>query len=150
MAFAHNELMFELGHQLRLQLDRREFRVRVNMARVRKSTDNYYVPDVFVLPIALVERYLQNPDALEVYDAPLPLVVEVWSPSTGGYDVNAKLPEYQRRGDLEIWRLQPYEHTLTAWRRNLDGSYVETVHAGGVVYPIALPGVSINLDELFG
>lgn len=30
---------------------------------------------------------------LEVYDTPLPLVVEVWSPSTGSYDVDAKVPE---------------------------------------------------------
>jgi Uma2 family endonuclease len=54
---------------------------------------------------------------LEIYDEPLPLVAEVWSPSTGGYDVLAKLPEYRRRGDTEIWLLHPYERTLTAWRR---------------------------------
>jgi Uma2 family endonuclease len=46
-------------------------------------------------------------DELELYVEPLPLVVEVWSPSTGQYDVDEKLPEYQRRGDLEIWRFHP-------------------------------------------
>lgn len=80
---------------------------------------------------------------------PLPLVVEVSSPSTGDYDVDTKLPEYQRRGDLEIWRVHPYDHALTAWRRQPDGSYLEMGHTGGGVRPVALPGVAIDLDALF-
>jgi Uma2 family endonuclease len=75
--------------------------------------------------------------------------VEIWPRSTGDYDVEEKLPEYQRRGDLEIWRLHPYERTLTAWRRQPDGSYTETIYTGGVVHPVALPGVAIDLDALF-
>jgi Uma2 family endonuclease len=76
-------------------------------------------------------------------------VVEVWSPSTGDYDVDAKLPVYQQRGDLEIWRIHPYERTLTAWRRQPNGSYQETIHREGVVKPAALPGVAIDLGPLF-
>jgi Uma2 family endonuclease len=75
--------------------------------------------------------------------------VEVWSPSTGQYDAREKLPEYQARGDAEIWYIHPYERTLTAWRRQPDGAYARTVLAGGIVEPVALPGVRINLDELF-
>jgi Uma2 family endonuclease len=86
---------------------------------------------------------------LEVYEDPLPLVVEVWSPSTGDYDVESKLVEYQRRGDLEIWLIHPYDHTLTAWRRQPDGSYAETRYDGGAVQPAALPDVTIDLDSLF-
>jgi Uma2 family endonuclease len=78
------------------------------------------------------------------------LVVEVWSPSTGGYDIDAKLPTYRARGDREIWRIHPYERTLTTWRRQPDGSYAETVHRGGTIEPIAVPGVTIDLDALFG
>ena len=88
-------------------------------------------------------------DVLEVYDQPLPLVVEVWSRSTGDYDVEEKLAVYQQRGDLEIWRIHPYERTLTAWRRQPDGSYDETIHREGVVSPTALPGVEIDLAALF-
>ncbi len=43
----------------------------------------------------------------------------------------------------------PYERTLTAWRRRDDGSYSETVYTGGVVEPVALPGVTIDLGLLF-
>ena len=56
---------------------------------------------------------------------------------------------YQQRGDLEIWRIHPYECTLTTWRRLPDGSYEEAVHSEGVVIPTALPGVVIDLAMLF-
>jgi len=97
-----------------------------------------------------VERSLRGrPGTLEYYEGPLPLVVEIWSPSTGDYDVDAKLPQYQQRGDLEIWRLHPYERTLTTWVRQPDGRYVKVVHTGGVVRPGALPNVAIDLEALF-
>ena len=86
---------------------------------------------------------------LEFYDAALPLVVEIWSPSTGGYDVNVKLAEYQRRGDAEIWLVHPYDRTVTAWRRQPEGTYAESLHTSGVIEPIALPGVRIDLDTFF-
>ena len=149
MAFAHSEILEELGHILRSQLGRERYRVRVNMGRVQ-HTSSYYIPDLFVLPVEMTASYRESPDALEVYDRPLPLVAEAWSPSTGRYDVEEKLPEYQRRGDLEIWRIHPYERTLTAWRRQPDGSYEGTIHRSGTIRPAALPGVEVALDALFG
>jgi Uma2 family endonuclease len=130
-------------------LDRTEFQVRINAGRVRRTDETYYIPDIIVFPARLAASLRGRPDVLESYDAPLPFVAEVWSPSTGGYDVDKKLPEYMKRGDLEIWRLHPYERTLTAWRRQPDGTYRETVFHGGLVQPVALPGVTIDLEALF-
>jgi len=76
-------------------------------------------------------------------------VAEVWSPSTGRNDARTKLPEYQARGDAAIWFIHPYERTLTAWRRQPDGTSTRTPYHAGVVEPVALPGVRIKLDELF-
>ena len=148
MTAKHNDVASDLHVQLSQQLDRNQFRVRVNMGHVRRSSESYYIPDVYVIPAELVRQQL-GLRRLEVYGPPLPLVVEIWSPSTGDYDVNTKLGEYQRRGDLEIWRIHPYERTLTAWRRQPDGSYAETTYTGGVVQPVALPNVTIDLDTLF-
>lgn len=150
MSAEHNDLMFELGVQLRLRLDRQQFRVRVNAGRLRWSPATTYIPDVVVIPAA-VERTQRRgrPGWLETYDEPLPLVVEVWSPSTGRYDVDTKLGEYQKRGDVEIWRLHPFERTLTVWRRQPDGTYAESIHRGGTIDPVALPGVMIDIDALF-
>jgi Uma2 family endonuclease len=92
MAFAHRDVIKELGHVLRLQSGRERYRVRVNMGRVR-HTSSYYVPDLFVVPIELTAAYLGAPEWLEVYDRPLPLVVEARSPLMGRYDVEKKLPE---------------------------------------------------------
>lgn len=150
VSFAHSHVIAELGYLLLQQLDRQEYTVRIDSGRVRRSSASYFLPDVVVIPAELVRRELaRRPNALEVYAIPLPLVVEVWSPSTGEYDVESKLPEYQQRGDLEIWRVQPYERTLTAGRRQPDGSYVETLYAGGSVVPASLPNVTIDLDTLF-
>lgn len=149
MTFAHNDLADLLGDLLKQQLDRSQFRVRVMMGHVRRSAENYFIPDVFVIPIELTRPLRGRRDVLEAYGDPLPLVVEVWSPSTGEFDVDTKIPEYQRRGDLEIWRIHPYDRTLIAWRRQPDGSYTETHYNGGVIEPVALPNVSIDLDTLF-
>ena len=147
MSADHNEIVASLVVQLGQQLDRAKFRVRANAGHVR-SSESYYIPDVFVFPTELMQPLRGRP-ILEVYADPLPLVVEVWSPSTGDYDVEAKFPEYKRRQDAEIWRIHPYDHTLTAWRRQPDGTYTETVYTAGSIQPIALPGVRIDFDQLF-
>jgi Uma2 family endonuclease len=149
MAYAHNRITSELASQLFAQLDRHAFEVRINAGQLRRSARQYYVPDVTVVAADQTQSYREHPETLEVYIDPLPLVVEVWSPSTGEYDVDSKLPEYQRRGDWEIWRIHPYEKTLTAWQRQPNGSYTETQHLGGIVQPAFLPDVRIDLDELF-
>jgi Uma2 family endonuclease len=147
MTFRHGQIPMLLGHFLLSQLDRHAYQV-VSELRVRRSSATVFMPDLMVVPVAYSEE-IRNQPVLAIFSDPLPLVVEVWSPSTGDYDVDAKVPVYQQRGDLEIWRIHPYERTLTAWRRQPDGSHEETVHRGGMVTPVALPGVEIDLDELF-
>jgi Uma2 family endonuclease len=149
MTAEHNQIAWEIALRLSKQLDASRFTVRHNSGHVHRSAGGYYIPDVFVVPTELVRALRGRRDLLEAYDIPLPLVVEVWSPSTGDYDVDSKIPEYQRRGDLEIWRVHPFERTLTSWRRQPDGSYAESHFAAGLVQAIALPAVTIDLDTLF-
>jgi Uma2 family endonuclease len=122
MTTEHNEVARALDHLLDRQLDRREFAVDKDRTRLRIASGTFSVPDVCVIPRALIRAMRETPGRLEVYAEPMPLVVEVWSPSTGAYDVEEKLREYQWRGDLEIWRIHPYEKTLTSWQRRPDGS----------------------------
>jgi Uma2 family endonuclease len=148
MTAQHNNVLTRVFGTLFIQLDAERFQVRGNLGHVRTSDGRYYIPDVFVIPAEEFRRQ-QSSRELEVYRAPLPLVVEIWSPSTGDFDVDSKLPEYQRRGDLEIWRIHPYERTLTRWLRQLDGTYQQSFHVDGVIQPQALPGVAIDLSTLF-
>jgi Uma2 family endonuclease len=150
MTTEHDDTARNLMHELVLQIPREDFSVDKEGPKLRVPSGNYRIPDVCVIPRPLIERRkAEHPARLEVYEQPMPLVVEVWSPSTGDYDLEQKLTEYQERGDLEIWRIHPYERTLTAWVRQPDGSYTETLYSGGPVRPSFLPGVMIDLDRLF-
>jgi Uma2 family endonuclease len=148
MTWEHNDIVAFLSYLLQQQIDRGEYRVHYE-SRVRRSTASVFMPDLLVVPNSLGDEFRGRPGTLAIFSDPLPLVVEVWSHSTGDYDIDAKIPEYRRRGDLEIWRLHPYERTLTSWIRQADGSYDETVYHERIVRPAALPGVVIDLAVLF-
>ena len=145
----HNSAVTGLAFGLMNQLDRADVRVRINSGRLRCSARDYYVPDCFVVPVELTWPLRGRPEELEVYADPVALVAEVWEPPTDDYDATVKLAGYQRRGDLEIWWLDPYDRVLRAWQRRRDGNYAETTHTSGIVRPPALPGVTINLDAFF-
>lgn len=149
MTAAHNDLAVFLGSMLLAQLDRAAYRVRIDAGRLHRPDATYFVPDLFVVPTALVAPLLPLTETLEVYEQPLPLVVEIWSRSTGDYDVTEKLAVYQARGDLEIWLIHPYERTLRRWVKTSEGRYRESRHAHGQRSPLALPDVTIDLDVLF-
>lgn len=148
MSAVHGDVIDFLAALLHGQLDRNAYRLRTSHARLRRSADTYYVPDVAVVPTAMVQALLERPRELDAYADPLPLVVEIWSPSTGDYDLNEKLPGYQQRGDLEIWFIHPYERTLTAWRRQPEGGYAEETYRSGMVPVVSLAGVAIDFDVL--
>lgn len=147
MSFDHGEIPALLAHVLLRQLDRDAYRV-VTELHVRRPDATVFLPDLMVLPTAATAAFRGRP-ILAMFSDPVPLIVEVWSPSTGDYDVDVKIPVYQQRGDLEIWRIHPYERTLIRWVRQPDGSYTEEVHRRGIIALAALPGVEIDLDELF-
>jgi Uma2 family endonuclease len=148
MTWEHSDIVTELAYLLRRQIARSEYRVFIE-SRVRRPTATIFLPDVMVVPTDYGDPFRGRPSTLAIFSDPLPLIVEVWSSSTGEDDVDAKLPVYQQRGDLEIWRIHPYERTLTAWRRQPDGSYQETIHRDGVVKPASLPGVAIDVGSHF-
>lgn len=149
MSWEHGHTARELTFMLNLQLDRTQWEVVHDSGKVRRNERNYFQPDLCVVPMELIRRTFTRPGMFEAYAEPLPLVVEVWSPSTGEYDVTDKLEDYKRRGDLEIWLIHPYRHTLSAWRRQPDGTDEETVFQGGTVRPAFLPNVTIDLDSLW-
>ena len=148
MTQEHNDAAFELAYQIRSQIGRERFETRSNSGRLKTGAGNAFVPDVIVLPKGMTATQHAT-RKLETYDQPVPFVAETWSKSTGDYDSNTKIPEYRSRGDLEIWRVHPYEKLVTAWRRQPDGSYIESVHTEGSVPIESLPGVRIVLAELF-
>ena len=150
MTMDHNFQAADIVRQLNNQLDDDVYSVRQNAGHVRVADDLYVVPDVAVIPMDCLRARAGQPTTLEEYAEALPFVAEIWSRSTGDYDSDTKLPAYRARGDLEIWRVHPYERTVVAWRRKPDGSYTESrYHERGRVRIESLPGVSIDLGKVF-
>ena len=149
MSFRHSQALHDLYDLIRDQTERTEYLVRMNFSRVYHPGQFSYIPDLLVVPMSLVLAFRDRGEALEAYADPSPLIVEIWSPSTGDYDINEKIPAYQARGDLEIWRIHPGEQSITAWRRQPDGTYSKTVHREGSISISSLSGVAVDLDVLF-
>jgi Uma2 family endonuclease len=131
MNLKHADVASYLGFALIDQLDRRVHRVNVNGGRTRCSARDYYIPDVIVIPYALQRPYIDNPDALNAYAEPLPLVVEVWSWTEEPYDFATKLQAYRQRWDEDIWYFHPFDRTLTAWHKNPMGATASSFTAVG-------------------
>lgn len=148
MTWEHSAIAPILCAHLVFQVDRSKFQV-LSEPRVRCSTGAILIPGIVVAQVAVGREFQGQPGKLAILSEPLPLVIEVWSLSTGPYGLASKVPEYQRRGDLELWLVHPYERTLTSWRRLANGEYEETTFREGEAHPAALPGVSIELEDLF-
>jgi hypothetical protein len=150
MSFTHLDTGAILVHQLAQQLPLSKYRILSNDGRLRRPMRTYLIPDVSVVSSELIRSLRRaQPRGLGVFDEPLPFVAEAWSPGTGHYDVNVKIPIYKQRGDVEIWHIHPYERTVTIWRRQDDGSYDEQTVTSGTIRLHALPDVVIDVEALF-
>ena len=89
MTWEHSDLVMWLGYLLLRQLDKERFRVFAE-SRVRRPTATIFMPDVLVVPTEYGDEFRDRPGKLAIFSQPLPLVVEIWSCSTGDYDVEAK------------------------------------------------------------
>ena len=112
------------------------------------SGATYFLPDVVVIPAACQTALPQGLQSFNAFAQPLPLVVEVWSPSTGAYDFERKLAAYREHGDAEVWYLHPVRRTLTVWRLRSDGADDESRCDGDIVAVASFSGITIDLDEL--
>jgi Uma2 family endonuclease len=150
ISIGHRRFMSSLGFRLQRQVDRGELLVDFGHTRLRTPTGRYFVPsNNVVIPIAYDTALGRDEESLDAFAEPMPLVVDVWSPSTGAYDTETRLPEYRGCRNLEVWHLYPHKRTRTTWLRQPDGSYLESRYSGGGVRPAPLPDVAIDLDALF-
>ena len=137
MSEGHRGIVLRLARQLQAQLDAAEYEVRINEVRVRGAADTIVIPDLVVIPTT--DRDADGRwSLLPTVTRPIPLIVEVWRPPAGGYDVDARIALYRQRGDLEIWRIHPQDRTLTSWVRQADGDYAETIYQSGLAQPAML------------
>jgi len=77
------------------------------------------------------------------------LIIEV-SDSTLRYDRNVKLPLYARHGIPEMWIADLQHNELLLYRNPQDGTCLDqqSTTAPGIIQPVALPGIAIDLSGL--
>lgn len=144
----HRRIIADLQTRLQTSLTRGAD-VYVDGLYLLAGSEHRLIPDVAVLSADILGKGGEPIGGKPAIEEPVALVVELWSPEIDGHDFDTKIWQYQARGDREIWSIHPLERTLTACLRHADGSYTEEVFRSGIVRPVALPGVNIDLDELF-
>jgi Uma2 family endonuclease len=150
-SFLHGALIDALVEQLVPQLVGGAYRLSVNHARLMVDPHQVCLPDLALVPRALTERAVrERPRALEAYHTALPLVIDVWTPATAEYDVDAKIPEYRRTSTDEVWLVHPAARAVTTWIRRPSGGYHEVIRAGGLLSPARIPDLKLDIHALFG
>jgi len=102
-------------------------------------------PDIVVVcdPAKLDDRGCKGPPDF---------VVEALSPSTASRDYIQKTALYEAHGVREYWIVSPMENTVTQYLLTEAGRYsAPFFHEGGGSMPVTiLPGLTVNLDAVFG
>lgn len=105
------------------------------------SGDGEPEPDLAVVPD---RRYrTAHPDAAA-------LLIEV-TRTSHATDLGTKAADYAAGGIGEYWVVDLRDRAVVRFRQpGPDGYVLREAHRGGVLAPAALPGVTVDLDELFG
>jgi Uma2 family endonuclease len=149
-SFQHGAVIDSLVEQLVPQLSGTMFRMSINHARVMIDPHHILMPDLMVVPRAVSARAVkERPNALEAYHTSLPLVIDVWSPATAEFNVDARIPEYRRANVEEIWVVHPAARAVTTWVRRASGVYEEVIRAGGILAAARVPDLALDLNVLF-
>jgi Uma2 family endonuclease len=142
--FEHQEMILEIGAQLKAYLRGKSCRVAAEPAvwleKMADSAQDYVVPDLAVvcdLPKIRSGGIVGAPD----------LIVEILSPSTENWDRINKLRRYRLAGIREYWIVDPdglvSVHTLS------NGAYIIEPYAEGKVKVGIFPDLEIDLDLVF-
>lgn len=149
-SFQHGALIDGLMEQIVPQLRGSIFRLSVNHARLMIDQGHILLPDLAVVPRAISARAVrERPNALETYHTSLPLVIDVWTPATAEFNVEASIPEYRRANTEEIWLIHPAARAVTTWVRRTSGAYEEVIRVAGVLTAARVPDLSLDITALF-
>jgi Uma2 family endonuclease len=141
---AHQFVQFELGGLLRDQVDR------PGLGRVATAPFDFRLPGGGVVqPDILVylrpkQRGRRTPIRQVIPD----LVIEILSPSTQERDLGRKAEIYASLGIREYWPVDIENRAITVLALQ-EGRYEDAPQTSGVVRSTVIPGLEINLGELF-
>jgi Uma2 family endonuclease len=148
----HNDLIEELSHILRTQLDRRAYRVTDTGTGlgIERSPLTYRIPDVMVFRIEARRRDRMETAPNDPYIWTVPeLLVECLSSSNRKGSVQELLADYARIAVPEVWLLDPKPPQFTSYHYESGALRQRFVTEIGRVTPHLLPNVTVELAELW-
>ena len=148
----HVDLIDELLSILLTQIDRREYRVTSSGAGlgVERIPLTYRIPDLMVFRADAYRRDRAETAGSDPYIWTVPdLVVECLSPSNRKGSVQQLLADYARIGVPEVWLLDPKLPQFTSYRYESDALKQWLAAENGLVTPLRLPNVTVDLAELW-
>ena len=119
--------------------------VLVSPIDVYLSDTNTFQPDI----VFVAADRLDIIEEKNIRDAPN-LVVEVLSPSTARYDLNAKMNVYAKHGVVEYWVVDPTNKSVDAYELNAGGyKLIQHVQAEETVSSRTIKGFTISCTTIF-
>ena len=147
----HVDLIDELLSILLSQIDRREYRVTSSGAGlgVERIPLTYRIPDLMVFRADAYRRDRAETAGSDPYIWTVPeLIVECLSPSNRKGPTQELLADYARIAVPEVWLLDPKPPQFTSYRYDSDALKQWLTTESGVVTPLRLPNVAVDLSGL--
>jgi Uma2 family endonuclease len=148
----HVYLVERLADALRVHLDRRKYYVTIagaglGIARVPLT---YRVPDLMILRTAALRQDRAKTAQNDPYIWAVPdLIVECLSPSNRKGSIQELLADYARVAVPEVWLLDPKLPQFTSYRYESGALKPWMATESGLVTPLLLPNVAVDLAELW-
>ena len=117
----------------------------VRGSRYPMRLDEHWSPEPDLLVVRDERRHLLTGTRLE---GPADFVIEIASDSDPRLDVREKLPRYREAGIDEIWLVNPFEQTVLAEVKGLDGYVSQRLEAGRLTSRV-VPGFWIDVGWLW-
>ncbi|MCL2520135.1 MAG: Uma2 family endonuclease [Spirochaetaceae bacterium] len=139
---SHQRLLLKLGSQLEYHFKDGECWVFPDFdVQLFPDEDTIYCPDLLVLCDKL--KYTER----KIIGAPN-FIIEIFSPSTGGFDLSDKREQYQRAGVKEYWVVRSPNLVYT-YLLNSSGHYEETIYRNKASIAVrSFTGLTLSFDIL--
>src|SRR6202050_349348 len=148
----HADLIEELAHILRAQINRSVYRVTSSGVGlgVERIPLTYRIPDLMVFRAEAYWRDRAQTAADDPYIWTVPeLIVECLSPSNRKGSIQELLADYARIAVPEVWLLDPKLPQFTSYRYQSGALQPWLATESGLVTPLLLPNVAVDLAELW-
>ena len=148
----HADLIAKLLTVLVRQLDDYEYQVLSQGAGlgIERVPLTYRIPDLMVFRAEARRRDRAEAGQNDPYIWTAPeLVVECLSPSNRKGSIQELLADYVRIGVPEVWLLDPKPPQFTSYRYESGALKQWLAAEGGLVTPILLPNVTVDLAQLW-